>query len=143
MLASSKELEREQVKYEVHSNEELKIKTIPGFISEIILNLVINALEHGFKGSHQPGKLISITLSREVNDIRVEVFNNGHYIPENIIPRIFDQYFTTKPQVKNIISGIGLDHVKKLVEQGLEGTINCECEKGKGVKFIILFPIHE
>ena len=58
--------------------------------------------------------------------------DDGVGIDENIISKIFNYGFTTTSG-----SGLGLTHVKEIVEEKMRGKIWLESEKGKGTKFLI------
>jgi len=75
----------------------------------------------------EPGKYIKITFK-----------DTGTGIPKDIIDKIFEPYFSTKP--KGIGTGLGLAVVQGIVDKH-HGYISVESEKGKGTSFYIYFPV--
>jgi len=133
----SYKLQKEKISYSILAPENLCISTHPGFISQVILNLVNNAIEHGFNHYEIPDKKISIFVDKKEEELIINCNNNGRPVPPDILPKIFDDYFSTQKGIK----GMGLSNVKRIVEQGLEGNIRCESDESLGVTFTITFPI--
>ena len=86
-----------------------------------------------FRGS------IKIKVYQKVDSICVEITDNGPGIPENILDKIFQPFFTTKLPGEG--SGLGLDIVKKIVEKH-DGKIEVETRPGFTM-FRILLPFIE
>lgn len=112
------------------------IHSYPGAIAQVITNLVLNSLRHGF-GDGQPGK-ISIDTSWQAERCRLEYRDNGMGIAPEHLDRIFEPFFTTARQSGG--SGLGLHLVYNLVTQRLQGDISVTSELGKGVSFVIGLP---
>ena len=120
----------------VSGNENITVSTLPGFISQTIINLINNAIEHGFENFNVTEKKININFKHENGNVFIECYNNGKAIPSDILPKIFNEYFSTKSGIK----GMGLSSVKRIVEQGMMGAITCHSSENEGVSFIIQFP---
>jgi signal transduction histidine kinase len=121
-------------------------------IHQIIMNLGTNA----WHALPEDGGVIELTLSREdipADDelteaggdavkhyVKITVRDSGIGIKEELLPRIFDPYFTTKEKGKG--TGLGLAVVHGIV-QNHSGRINIKSELGKGSAFEIFFPIVE
>ena len=88
----------------------------------------------------QKGGEVKIGLYRdnEKNMFRLEVSDNGIGIPEDILPRIFEPFYTTKDAEKN--TGLGLAVVYGNVQR-YGGSINVESKVNEGTTFIINMPI--
>jgi len=114
---------------------ELSLTSYPGAFAQIITNLVINSMSHGFD---KEGGKISITVSIEDQEIIIEYTDDGKGIGPDIMPRIFDPFYTTDHAAG---TGLGLHIVYNLVTQKLEGTISCESEEEEGVRFEIRIPV--
>ncbi|KWT95137.1 PAS domain-containing sensor histidine kinase [Candidatus Magnetominusculus xianensis] len=95
---------------------------ITGYTNEIkhvILNLVNNAKD---AISNKKGEgIINISLSKDDNRIIIVITDNGGGIPPEIIERIFDPYFTTKPEQEG--TGIGLYMSKTIIESRMSGKL--------------------
>jgi signal transduction histidine kinase len=117
----------------------IELHSDPGAISQIISNLVMNSLIHGFEDNEQ-GQ-ITIEAHKDRKDIELQYSDNGKGIAAEHLANIFDQFFTTRRGTGG--SGLGLHIVYKLVTQQLHGQITCESAPGKGTTFLLVFPITE
>jgi signal transduction histidine kinase len=115
----------------------LEIDSYPGAYSQLVTNLVLNSLSHGFDGIEQ-GR-IEIEVQREGQSLRLRYRDNGRGIAPEHLPKIFDPFFTTKRGLGG--SGLGLHVVYNLVTQTLGGTIECRSTPGEGVSFEVDLPI--
>jgi len=113
------------------------IDSYPGAFSQIITNLVMNSLLHGFDNKEQG--TITITAEEKNNGIVQIIFtDNGKGIPQDHIKKIFDPFFTTKRGSGG--SGLGLHILFNLVEKTLNGEVYVESYPNAGTKFILDFP---
>jgi signal transduction histidine kinase len=71
--------------------------------------------------------------------IEIHVKDNGNGIPQNIIDKIFQPFFTTKPTGEG--TGLGLSLAYDIITKEHTGTIKAESEEGEGTRFIINLPI--
>ncbi len=119
------------------------VACFPGEISQVILNLVVNAA-HAIEsrkeaqGVSSPG-LIRIGTCLLPGEVEIWVSDNGTGVPAEIRDRIFDPFFTTKTVGKG--SGQGLSLVHTLVTKKHRGRITLESEPGKGTTFHIFLPL--
>ena len=102
-------------------------------MEQVVMNLCTNA---SYEMKDGGGKLF-VRLLDEDEYVRLEIEDTGDGIPEKVIKKMFDPYFTTKPKGEG--TGLGLAIVKGIVD-GLEGEIEVESERGEGTKFTILLP---
>ncbi|WKZ65677.1 MAG: ATP-binding protein [Flavobacteriales bacterium] len=100
----------------------------------VINNLLKNAVQAIPEGRH--GRVL-VTASREGDQARVEVRDNGTGIPLDARDRIFTPSFTTKSSGM----GLGLAMVKRMVEQA-GGRVWFESEEGEGARFVVELPLH-
>ena len=107
-----------------------------------IINNARDAIKDNVKSDDD--KYIFIQTLRNKNKLELSIKDSGGGIPENIIHRIFEPYFTTKHQ--SIGTGIGLSMTYKMITQRLNGTITVENEEYeynkrsyKGACFKIVF----
>lgn len=97
-------------------------------------NLMLNSLD---ALANMSTRIINISANKKNDFLRIEFTDTGHGIEPEIVSRIFDLFFSTKP---NTGTGVGLAMVKKIVEL-YDGRIEVKSTLDKGTKFIILQPI--
>ncbi|WP_157669585.1 sensor histidine kinase [Chitinibacter sp. GC72] len=130
------------VNIEIDCHEEIKMDSFPGAFSQILTNLLNNALLHAFSylddGKARDGNLITIAAHREQDWVILNFSDNGVGVPAAIVDKIFDPFFTTKRA--NGGSGLGLNIVFNLVTQTLGGTIRVYSQEGLGTRFEMRIP---
>ena len=129
-------LKEKDIKINLEIDDNLELDSFPGAFSQIITNLVLNSLTHGFKEKDE-GK-IEIKARLEKDKLDLEYSDNGKGILAENLSKIFEPFFTTS---KKTGTGLGLHIVYNLVTHKLNGSINCESEPGKGAKFNIEVPV--
>jgi len=102
-----------------------------GLIKQAILNLMINAVQAMPEG----GELL-VRLSASGGEALVEVIDTGPGISPELLPRLFEAYFSTRKGG----SGLGLPTTRRIVHEHA-GTIHAESEQGKGTRFVISLPM--
>lgn len=121
----------------IHCPEEIEITSYPGAFSQIITNLVINTLTHGFERKTQ-GEIV-LEVMAEDNILRLRYHDNGRGMTQEERSRAFDAFYTTRRGQGG--TGLGLHIVYNLVTQKLGGEITCESAPGMGTTFMIQFPV--
>jgi signal transduction histidine kinase len=105
-------------------------------VRQAFLNLLLNAMQ-----AMPSGGVVRVTVRREQRVAVVEVADDGTGIPEALLPRIFDLYFTTKPKG----SGIGLAMTYRIVQLhggAMEVRSNADAAApGRGTTFTVRIPI--
>ncbi|MBF0466956.1 MAG: PAS domain-containing protein [Nitrospirae bacterium] len=98
------------------------------YLSHVILNIITNSRDaiielkqKGLMDAAEEG-MIRVDVFRDNGSLRMEISDNGGGIPNDVIDRIFDPYFTTKEGEKG--TGIGLYMSKMIVEESLGGKIS-------------------
>lgn len=102
----------------------------------IIGNLLNNAFDAVIE-SNKPEKNVSLFLTDIGRDLIIEIDDNGHGIPEELMDDIFLYGVTTKKKVKN--SGIGLHLVQRLLQK-LNGQVTFHSNEYGGTTFIVAIP---
>ncbi|QPG05852.1 hypothetical protein IT774_00810 [Salinimonas marina] len=116
----------------------LIVESKAGPINQILINLIINSVVHGFE-QIEAG---TIDITAEMNSaqtLKIVYRDNGQGIPVDIQSRIFDPFVTTKLGQGG--SGLGMHLVYNLVTQALNGSITLSSDAGNGVEFVIVFPV--
>jgi len=115
----------------------IRISLIVGELSQVIINIINNAkdilLENKIK---KP--FIEIDLIIDTNRAIITIEDNGGGIPDDILPKIFDKYFTTKDSDTG--TGLGLHMSYKIIEESLHGKLYATNTKN-GAKFFIELPL--
>ena len=128
--ASFKEI---QASIEVTGQEDLVINGYQNEFAQVLINIMLNArdafLEHAVVGPH-----ITIRMTREGGKGVVFITDNAGGIPDAIIDKIFEPYFTTKGPDKG--AGIGLYMAKTLIERHMHGSLTVRNADG-GAEFRI------
>ena len=129
------------------------IKIIPQDIGRVILNLITNAFyvvtekKKQLPEGYEP--VVSVSTKKEMNKVIVKVTDNGNGIPQKILDKIFQPFFTTKPTGQG--TGLGLSLAFDIVTKGHGGELKVETKQGEGLSdeasakagttFIIELPI--
>lgn len=103
-------------------------------LQQLFLNLFINAKD----AMPQGGRLtVRVETSLALKQIIVEVADTGVGIPHEILPRVLEPFFTTKPEGKG--AGLGLAICRRIVQEH-HGTLNITSEVGTGTTVRIMLP---
>ncbi len=105
-------------------------------LSHIMINLIKNSID-AFEDKEIENKMIEIKSYIEDDFVIIKVIDNAGGIPDDILCKIFNPYFTTKEQGKGI--GIGLHMTQRIVKEIFNGSIDAE-NLNNGVVFTIKFP---
>jgi signal transduction histidine kinase len=125
-----------------------KINVIPQDFGRVMLNLINNAFyavsSRNLSGiSNQAGlaykPTVTVTTRRSGDHIEIRVKDNGTGIPQPVIDKIFQPFFTTKPAGEG--TGLGLSMSYDIITNGHGGTIEVKTKEGEGTEFIIVLPL--
>lgn len=129
------------MKTEDCKNTAYEAEGFPTEFKQVLLNIYHNAVE-AISENKKSGKAprtgtIVTSVTGGSRDVTVEIKDNGGGIPEDIMPDIFDPYFTTKEQGKG--SGVGLYMCRTVIETNMSGKISARNEDD-GAVFTITLP---
>jgi signal transduction histidine kinase len=120
-----------------------KIEVIPQEIGRVLLNLINNAFYAVSEKEKQAGEnyepTVTVTTKRADDKITVTVKDNGHGIPQKVLDKIFQPFFTTKPAGQG--TGLGLSLSYDIITKAHGGEFKVETKEGEGTVFIISIPI--
>ncbi len=119
------------ISVETHLDRKLTANMAAYELREVLINLIINAIDAMPAG----GKIIIKSYKKDEHAI-IEVRDTGTGMDEDVLPHIFDPYFSTKQSGS---SGLGLSIVYGLISN-VGGKIDVESQKGCGSTFIISLP---
>ena len=121
---------------DVQCDEHIMVDGYPGALSQIITNLVMNSLIHGFD-ERDPGR-ITLRMWESEGHIYIEFTDDGKGMDSHTVRQVFDPFFTTRRALGG--SGLGLHIVYNIVTGKLKGEITCQSSPGEGATFLIHFP---
>ncbi len=130
-------LERHHINVIKEINENITIEGYPNELAQVIVNLINNAKDAFVQRDIKGNRLIKIYSKERGQKIILHVEDNAGGIPQEIISKVFDAYFSTKSKEG---TGLGLYIAKVVVEDHMGGRISVENTKA-GSLFKIEFPI--
>lgn len=130
------QLQKKKVQMHIDLAENLPVIIGDGIkLMQVLVNLLNNAIdalgEDGF---------IRLMIDHNHEEVTIKVEDNGTGIPNEIISKVLDPFFTTKPVGKG--TGLGLSVCYGIIQQ-FEGKLEIESEEGVGTTVTILLPIRE
>jgi len=127
-----------------------KIPVVPQDIGRVLINLFNNAFyavsakgadvvkdssDKSATADHHYRPIVLVQTKKVNHHIQITVKDNGNGIPQNIVNKIFQPFFTTKPSGQG--TGLGLSLAYDIITKEHGGTIRVESESGKGAAFVI------
>lgn len=132
------ELKRNKSSVNYHIDGQIVFSTNPGALSQVVINLVNNALNHGFIEG-VPGQ-IDIYMSKLENMLCIDIADNGQGISKEHLPLVLNRFFTTREHLGG--TGLGLDNVFLLMTEKLNGAVFINSIPQKGSCFsLVLNPL--
>jgi len=116
--------------------EGVRLDTYPGALMQVLSNLIINSLTHGFE--HAARGEIRIRVAPQGDRVVLDYADNGRGMSPEEQAKVYDPFFTTKQGAGG--TGLGMHIVFNLVTQKLGGDIALETAPGQGVRFILTLP---
>ncbi|MFI5152505.1 MAG: ATP-binding protein [Chitinophagales bacterium] len=119
-----------------------EIKLMPQEFGRVLVNLINNAFYavSQKKNEEIPGfePRVTVTTRKLDNKVELRVSDNGNGIPSNVLDKIFQPFFTTKPAGQG--TGLGLSMAYEIITKGHNGELKVETKEAEGTEFIILLP---
>jgi signal transduction histidine kinase len=130
------------------------VNVVPQDIGRVILNLITNAFyavnekaKSDIEG-YQPTVTVSSKRTPLLGEagggsqvVKTAISDNGNGIPKDIVDKIFQPFFTTKPTGQG--TGLGLSMSYDIVTKGHGGELQVETKEGKGTTFTIISPSNQ
>ena len=113
-----------------------RITADPGQIQQALVALLVNAVE-AMSGLNDRFTALSVRLQGSPDEVRIDVADSGMGIPADVLPQIFEPFFSTKEAEKGV--GLGLAVVYGIVQRH-GGRIEVESEIGQGTTFHLWLP---
>ena len=112
-------------------------------IGRVFLNLFTNAFYSVMQKRKEAGDsfnpVVSASTQKEGNTIKIIVRDNGNGIPQKVIDKIFQPFFTTKPTGEG--TGLGLSMSYDIITKGHGGELKVETKEGEFAQFTIILPV--
>lgn len=116
-----------------------QVPCFPGELGQVVLNLLINAADAVAERHGDALGTIRLATRKVGEQAMLEVTDDGAGIPQDIMDRIFDLFFTTKDPGKG--TGQGLAICRSIVETKHGGRIAVTSEEGVGTTFAVYLPL--
>jgi C4-dicarboxylate-specific signal transduction histidine kinase len=119
-----------------------KVRIVGQDIGRVMLNLFNNAFfavnekKKGIDGAYEP--LIQVTTTKTNEGIEIKVRDNGTGIPEHVVDKIYQPFFTTKATGEG--TGLGLSLSYDIITKGHGGALHVTTEENQGAEFTIVLP---
>ncbi|MBD2201265.1 PAS domain S-box protein [Calothrix sp. FACHB-1219] len=123
------------------------IQCYAGQLNQVFMNILANAID-ALEESYELQKLACDCLTIRIytekinaQHITIRIADNGPGITEQVINRLFDPFYTTKPVGKG--TGMGLSISYQIITERHNGSIKCISSPGQGAEFVIEIPIEQ
>jgi PAS domain S-box-containing protein len=133
-------MSRGEVKYRARLVTELgatpPVQGNEGRLAQVFLNLLVNAAQAIPEGDAEHHR-ITVRTWAEPGAVLAEVTDTGAGIPADVLPRIYEPFFTTKST--GVGTGLGLAISRRIIEEA-GGRITAESRPGEGARFLVRLP---
>jgi len=123
----------------INCDDHFNVHSYPGAFSQIITNLVMNSLIHGFQDMDKGA--IEIDVSLQNGYLALQYKDNGRGMDASSLKKIFDPFFTTRRGDGG--TGLGMHIIYNLVTQTFAGEIKCDSSLDNGVCFSMKLKVQE
>lgn len=131
LLLRKAEMEARAIDVQLSAPQSLTVEVDKDEMKRALLNVFKNSVE-----AMEDGGRLTVAAKHEGDRARIEIRDTGKGIPEELIPRIWEPYFSTKENG----TGLGLAMTHKIVTDH-DGTIEVESSPGEGTTFTITLPV--
>lgn len=125
---------------EVDCPPDYHVITNPGHLSQVVTNLIVNSITHGFHDK-KGGKININIREKSAKQFTMIYKDDGKGISKSNLTKIFDPFFTTNRA--NGGSGLGLNVTYNIVKNTFHGSIICHSQENEGVEFTLNLKVKE
>jgi len=118
-----------------HMVESSRVVLAEGEVKQILYNLIRNALQ-----ASPPESTVEVAMDRRGQSVAVRIEDSGPGIAPEVLPHIFDPFFSTKQGEEQAGMGLGLSVSRSLIE-AMGGRIEVQTTVGEGSRFAAVFPM--
>jgi signal transduction histidine kinase len=119
-----------------------KVNIVPQDIGRVILNLINNAFyavgEKQKQNLNGYEPMVSVITAKKNRNMMIKIRDNGNGVPQKVVDKIFQPFFTTKPAGQG--TGLGLSLAYDIIKAH-GGEIKVETKENAGSEFIIQLPV--
>jgi signal transduction histidine kinase/purine-cytosine permease-like protein len=137
VLSLQPKLAEAGIEVSIECRRGINVESYPGPFSQVITNLVMNTIQHGFEAGAKGSVRIAARMEDD-DQLSIVFADDGKGIPAALHEKIFEPFFTTQRGRGG--SGLGLYIVYNLVTRQLNGSISIESAPGRGTTFAIQMP---
>jgi len=119
------------------------INVVSQEIGRVVLNLLTNSFYSVLQKQKTAGDsfepLVSVKTKKQPGAVHIIIRDNGNGIPQKVIDKIFQPFFTTKPTGEG--TGLGLSMSYDIITKGHGGELKVETKEGEFAEFTIILPV--
>jgi len=131
------EFKRRPITVNTLCDEQIKLFTLPGALAQVLTNLIMNSLIHGFE-LEQVGT-INIRARKKNDRVVISYQDNGKGVSAENLVKMYEPFYTTKRHDGG--TGLGMHIVYNLVTNALQGQIHSSSLLGEGILFELDLPV--
>jgi signal transduction histidine kinase len=135
IFSLNSKFESKKITFRLDCDESITYKGVPTIFAQLLTNLIMNSLIHGFQDSDS-GQ-ISVYVKKADTGLKIDYSDNGKGMKKELLSKIYDPFFTTD---KKCGTGLGMHIVYNLVTQRLKGQIRIESDENAGFSCFITIP---
>jgi two-component system NtrC family sensor kinase len=136
LLSLQPKLKGRPVKVAVECAPDIVLDSFPGAVSQILTNMVMNSLVHGFEREQAGAIVVKAELDGET--VVLDYSDDGAGMNADTLAKLFDPFFTTRRGSGG--SGLGAHILYNLVTGPLGGTVKVDSAQGQGLRYQLRFP---
>ena len=137
---------RHGVQVTVRVDNDARARLAAGELEQVITNLIVNAIVHGYRtdanvpaeGSPIPPREVRVALQCGPDAVSIEVSDDGAGMPPEVAARVFEPFFTTRRGAGG--SGLGMHIVHQVITGRFDGTVTLDTKPGGGTRWTVRLP---
>ena len=138
LLSLQPKLKGRPVKVAIDCAPDIVLDSFPGALSQILTNMLVNSLVHGFE--HEQAGSIVVSAALEGETVVFDYRDDGAGMAADTLAKLFDPFFTTRRGSGSGGSGLGAHILYNLVTGPLGGTVKVDSAPGQGLRYRLRFP---
>jgi two-component system, NtrC family, sensor kinase len=132
-------LKQTNIEIAVSCPPELTLYGTPGLLGQVLTNLIMNSINHGFDHGNSAGHITISVHQTEGQMLCIDYMDDGSGMTDQVRSKAFEPFFTTNREQGG--TGLGLYVIYNIITQQMAGKIHIQSAPGAGVHFQIEFPM--